>query len=165
MTTARRAPRREAGALKDKGVPAPDIAKKLTIKAGTNAGKSPSVASLYRALAEAEAAAVDEGLPLRPKPVRIRQPGEPGTPCKHEHACIRCPSLRLDPRARSRLVEIIANLRERIDEANNNGWFGEVAGLQTSLNEAARKLVGLDRARERQLAGPVNLGLPVIIDP
>lgn len=28
-----------------------------------------SVASLYRALAEAEAAAVDEGLPLRPKPV------------------------------------------------------------------------------------------------
>jgi hypothetical protein len=40
-----------------------------------------------------------------------------GTPCKHEHACIRCPSLRLDPRSRSRLVEIIANLRDRIEEA------------------------------------------------
>ncbi|AQW48296.1 hypothetical protein SHXM_01759 [Streptomyces hygroscopicus] len=66
-----------AVALKDKGVPVPEIAKKLTIKVGKNAGKSPSVASLYRALAEAEAAAVDEGLPLRPKPVRIRQPGEP----------------------------------------------------------------------------------------
>jgi DNA invertase Pin-like site-specific DNA recombinase len=39
-------------ALKDKGVPVPAIAKKLTIKAGKNAGKNPSVASLYRALAE-----------------------------------------------------------------------------------------------------------------
>ncbi|MFC9916703.1 hypothetical protein [Streptomyces sp. NPDC059862] len=39
-------------ALKDKGVPVPDIAKKLTIKTGKNAGKSTSVASLYRAFAE-----------------------------------------------------------------------------------------------------------------
>lgn len=66
-----------AVALKDKGVHVPDIAKKLTIKTGKNAGKNPSVASLYRALAEAEtAAAADDGLPLRPKPVRIRQPGD-----------------------------------------------------------------------------------------
>ncbi|MGI5291987.1 recombinase family protein [Nonomuraea polychroma] len=35
-----------AVALKDKGVPVPEIAKKLTIKVGKNAGKSPSVASL-----------------------------------------------------------------------------------------------------------------------
>jgi DNA invertase Pin-like site-specific DNA recombinase len=68
-----------AVALKDKGVPVPEIAKKLTI--GKNAGKSPSVASLYRALAEAEAAAVDDGLPLRPKPARIRRPeDDPLTP-------------------------------------------------------------------------------------
>ena len=40
-------------ALKDKGVPGPEIAKKLTIKTGKNAGKNPSVASVYRALAEA----------------------------------------------------------------------------------------------------------------
>ncbi|MFJ4953018.1 hypothetical protein [Streptomyces sp. NPDC088760] len=68
-----------AVALKDKGVPVPEIAKKLTIKTGKNAGKSPSVASLYRALAEAEAAVVDDGLPLRPKPVRIRRPKDPLT--------------------------------------------------------------------------------------
>lgn len=43
-------------ALKDKGVPVPEIAKKLTIKTGKNEGKNPSVASLYRALAEAEEA-------------------------------------------------------------------------------------------------------------
>jgi DNA invertase Pin-like site-specific DNA recombinase len=41
-------------ALKDKGTPSPLIAGKLVIKAGKNAGKHPSVASLYRALAEAD---------------------------------------------------------------------------------------------------------------
>jgi hypothetical protein len=69
-----------AVALKDKDVPIPEIVKKLTVKVGNNAGKSPSVASLYRALAEAEEAAVDDGLPLRPKPVRIRRPADPLTP-------------------------------------------------------------------------------------
>ncbi|WP_405689030.1 hypothetical protein [Streptomyces sp. NBC_00057] len=59
---------------------------KLTIKVGKNAGKSPSVASLYRALAEAEAATVDDGLPLRPKPVRIRRPEDPLT---HEEIDLR----------------------------------------------------------------------------
>jgi hypothetical protein len=42
-----------ARALKDKGTPIPEIAKKLSIKTGKNAGKHPSVASLYDALAEA----------------------------------------------------------------------------------------------------------------
>ncbi|WP_433345016.1 recombinase family protein [Microtetraspora malaysiensis] len=41
-------------ALRDKGVPVPDIAAKLTIKTGKNAGESPSVASVYRALADAD---------------------------------------------------------------------------------------------------------------
>ncbi|WP_031154640.1 hypothetical protein [Streptomyces erythrochromogenes] len=68
-----------AVALKNKGVPVPEIAKKLVIKTGKNAGKSPSVASLYRALAEAEEATADDGLPMRPTPVRIRRPGDPLT--------------------------------------------------------------------------------------
>jgi DNA invertase Pin-like site-specific DNA recombinase len=66
-------------ALKNKGVPVPEIAKKLTIKTGRNAGKSPSVASLYRALAEAEEAdARDEAQvigPRRPVRARITGPG------------------------------------------------------------------------------------------
>ncbi|ORT49009.1 recombinase family protein [Frankia sp. KB5] len=41
-----------ARALKDRGIPMPKIAGKLTIKTGKNAGKHPSVASLYRALAD-----------------------------------------------------------------------------------------------------------------
>ena len=62
-------------ALKDKGVPGPEIAKKLTIKTGKNAGRSPSVASLYRALAEAEEqnaqAEAEIAGPRRPVPARI----------------------------------------------------------------------------------------------
>ncbi len=58
-------------ALKDKGAPAPVIAKKLTIKVGKNAGKSPSVASLYRAFAEAQATAVDDNLPITATPEEI----------------------------------------------------------------------------------------------
>ena len=41
-------------ALKNKGTPVPQIAGKLVITTGKNAGKHPSVASLYRALAEAD---------------------------------------------------------------------------------------------------------------
>jgi hypothetical protein len=66
--------------------------------------------------------------------------------------------------ARPRLVEIIANLRDRIQEAKLNGWLGEVAGLDASLQAAARKLASLDRMRARQPGGPVNLGIPVITD-
>ncbi|ASU84063.1 resolvase [Nocardiopsis gilva YIM 90087] len=71
-------------ALNDKGVPVPEIAKKLTIKTGKNAGTSPSVASLYRALAEAGDQEADDGLPVRPKPVRIRRPGDPLPPERAE---------------------------------------------------------------------------------
>ncbi|MEU5200383.1 hypothetical protein AB0G86_41145 [Streptomyces scabiei] len=65
-------------ALKAKGVPIPEIAGKLTIKTGKNAGKSPSVASLYRALAEAEEAdAPTETLVVAPADfsARITGPG------------------------------------------------------------------------------------------
>jgi site-specific recombinase XerD len=88
-----------------------------------------------------------------------------GSTCKHEHSCLRCPSLRLAPTARPRLMEIIANLRDRISEAKLNGWFGEVEGLKVSLEAASRKLVSLDRMQDRPPSGPVNLGIPVITDP
>lgn len=40
--------------MRPKATPIPEIAKKLSIETGKNAGKHPSVASLYRALAEAD---------------------------------------------------------------------------------------------------------------
>jgi hypothetical protein len=68
-----------APALKDNGTPVPGIARKLVIKSGKNAGQHPSAASLYRAFAEAAEAGTDDGYPLRPRPARIRQDGEPLT--------------------------------------------------------------------------------------
>ena len=59
-----------ARALKDKGTPVPEIAKKLTIKTGKNAGQHPSVASVYRALAEAE----ETGAPAGPEIIAPRRP-------------------------------------------------------------------------------------------
>jgi hypothetical protein len=40
----------------------------------------------------------------------------------------------------------------------------EVGGLKASRHAAARKLVSLDKLRERPSAGPVHLGIPVVSD-
>lgn len=87
------------------------------------------------------------------------------SPCQHEHACIRCPSLRVDPRSRNRLIEITENLRDRITEARHNGWTGEVVGLKVSLDAAASKLASLDRMQKHSTGenGSVQLGLPIIM--
>ncbi|HEY6429780.1 MAG TPA: recombinase family protein [Acidimicrobiales bacterium] len=75
-----------AAALRDKGIPMPEIAGKLTIKSGKNAGKSPSVASLYRALADAEDSLQpeEEVFPFRPAPARITGPGSGTDPALME---------------------------------------------------------------------------------
>jgi hypothetical protein len=68
-----------------------------------------------------------------------------GTPCIHEHACVRCPMLWPDPNQRVRVVEIIDNLTARIAEAEREGWLGEVEGLRVSLAGAEDKLAQIDR--------------------
>src|SRR5579859_6407095 len=77
-----------------------------------------------------------------------------GTPCNHEHACIRCPMLRVDPAQRTRLAEIIDNLQARQAEARDKGWLGEVQGLQVSLDAATNKLSHLDRSQRTHLGMP-----------
>ena len=67
--------------------------------------------------------------------------------------------LRVDPKQRRRLTEIIANLTDRITEARANGWLGEIAGLQTSLEAAKAKLVNLDKATNNA-PGITHLGMP-----
>jgi DNA invertase Pin-like site-specific DNA recombinase len=53
-----------ARTLRDQGVSVPEIAARLTVKTGKNAGQHPSLASVYRALAEAEATSPEKvGLP------------------------------------------------------------------------------------------------------
>jgi integrase len=69
------------------------------------------------------------------------------TPCIHENACIRCALLRPDPAQRPRLAAIRDNLHARIAEARQQGWLGEVEGLQVSLAAATAKLVSFLPAR------------------
>jgi hypothetical protein len=53
--------------------------------------------------------------------------------------------LRPDPAQQHRLVEIIANLHERLTEARERGWFGEIEGLEASLAGAEQKLAAMRR--------------------
>ncbi len=62
-----------------------------------------------------------------------------GTPCVHQHACIRCPFLRLDPAQAPRLEAIEANTRDRLTEAHQRQWLGEVGALEESLRHIVKK--------------------------
>jgi hypothetical protein len=81
-----------------------------------------------------------------------------GTNCIHEHSCIRCPLLRPDPAQRARLIQIHDNLVDRIAEARQEGWHGDVDGLNVSLTAARDKLAQLDTLATRRRA--VNIGMP-----
>lgn len=80
-----------------------------------------------------------------------------GTPCVHEHACVRCSLLRPDPAQQARLVEIRDNLIARIAEAEREGWLGEVEGLRVSLAGAEDKLCQINRQAQ---TAPTSLSMP-----
>ena len=82
-----------------------------------------------------------------------------GTSCIHEHSCIRCSLLRPDPAQRPRLAGIRDNLRDRITEAQQHHWAGEIDGLKVSLAAATAKLTQMDELAARQ-ATAVDLGMP-----
>jgi hypothetical protein len=73
-----------------------------------------------------------------------------GTPCEHEHACVRCPLLRPDPAQIHRLQEILENLHARLAEARAQSWLGEVEGLQITIAAAEQKLAAMQRAVDRK---------------
>ena len=81
-----------------------------------------------------------------------------GTPCAHENACVRCPLLRVDPAQLPRLEEIRGNLVDRLHEAKDQGWLGEVAAIETTLAAANQKL---DAMRSMVAAkSNTHLGMP-----
>jgi len=85
------------------------------------------------------------------------------TSCIHEHSCLRCSLLRVDPQQRSRILEIRDNLLVRIDEARREGWLGEAEGLNVSLAAANAKLAQVDGLIARRNAA-VHLGMPAVPD-
>ncbi|WP_063008987.1 site-specific integrase [Nocardia kruczakiae] len=57
-----------------------------------------------------------------------------GTGCPHEHACIRCPMLNINPKMLPRLTEIETDLLDRRARAEREGWIGEIEGIDLTLS-------------------------------
>jgi len=80
-----------------------------------------------------------------------------GTPCQHEHACVRCPMLRLDLAQLPRLLQIERNTIERLEEARQMQWLGEVAALEESLRHIAGKKNQADRIKRQAGQGKASV--------
>jgi hypothetical protein len=86
-----------------------------------------------------------------------------GTSCIHEHSCIRCPMLRIDPAQRHRLQAIRDSLTARIAEAEREGRAGEAEGLKVSLAAADARLAEAT-ARTAHRNTSADLGMPAYRD-
>ncbi|MET9324737.1 tyrosine-type recombinase/integrase [Streptomyces sp. NPDC003038] len=80
-----------------------------------------------------------------------------GTPCTHEHACIRCPMLQVNPKLLPRLAELEKDLLLRRQRAEEEQWLGEVEGINATLTFLHAKQAEAARLSTRPV---VDLGLP-----
>ncbi len=92
--------------------------------------------------------------------VELGSCGRPyGIPCQHEHACVRCPMLSINPKMLPRLDELEADLAERRQRAADEGWHGEIEGIDLTLTYLRGKRTQAQRAAA---TGPVTLGMPAV---
>ncbi|MFD0723799.1 site-specific integrase [Streptomyces globosus] len=90
--------------------------------------------------------------------VELGSCGRPyGTPCQHEHACVRCPMLQVNPKMLPRLIELEADLLARRSRAESEGWIGEIEGIDLTLTFLRIKR---DETQRRAQHPPVDLGIP-----
>ena len=80
-----------------------------------------------------------------------------GTPCQHEHACLRCPMININPKMLPRLDEIEVDLQARRRRAGHEGWLGEIEGIDLTLTFLRQKR---DQTRRLARVAPVDLGKP-----
>lgn len=81
-----------------------------------------------------------------------------GTPCVHEHACLRCPFQQIEPTEMPNLDKIKTSITRRIETAREKQWLGDVAQLEKTLTHVEAKREGLLRL----LAQPVTSLTPVL---
>ncbi|WP_429425581.1 tyrosine-type recombinase/integrase [Nocardia sp. GAS34] len=95
--------------------------------------------------------------------VELGSCGRPyGTGCAHEFACVRCPMLSVDPKMLTRLDELEEDLIARRSRANEEGWRGEVEGLDLTLNFLRAKRSQTHRALRTGAPGHAELGMPPV---
>jgi hypothetical protein len=73
--------------------------------------------------------------------------------------------LRPDPAQLDRLVEILDDLNARLAEAHQQGWLGEVDGLEATIAGAEQKLAAMRRATNPSDDVPVELHRPRTVPP
>ncbi|WP_200954755.1 tyrosine-type recombinase/integrase [Arthrobacter sp. Soil782] len=92
--------------------------------------------------------------------VELGNCGRPyATPCEHEHACLRCPMLHIDPTMIQRLDELNTDLLARRELAESRGWLGELEGIDLTLHFLKQKRADAQRSGP---LGPTSLGIPSI---
>jgi hypothetical protein len=82
-----------------------------------------------------------------------------GTPCQHEHSCLRCPMLNINPKMLPRLDEIEDDLLARRARAEHEAWLGEVEGIDLTLTFLRQKR---DETQRLARITRVNLGIPSV---
>ena len=83
-----------------------------------------------------------------------------GTPCQHEHACLRCPMININPKMLPRLNEIEDDLQARRSRATHEGWLGEIEGIDLTLTFLRQKR---DQTRRLARIAPTDLGMPGVL--
>lgn len=80
-----------------------------------------------------------------------------GSACQHEHSCLRCSMLAINPKMLPRLDEIEEDLLARRARTARENWLGEVEGIDLTLTYLRHR-----REETRHLArvAPVQLGMP-----
>jgi len=108
----------------------------------------------YRGLTEGEWNEFEDHFDTRK--VELGSCGRPyATPCVHEHACLRCPMLHVEPRMLPRLDDIESDLLARREQAENEGWRGELEGLEVTIAHLRAK-----RTRGQRLVASQLVRLP-----
>ena len=113
----------------------------------------------YRPATDAEMAEFEEHFDSRT--VELGSCARPyGTPCQHEHACIRCPMLNVNPKILPRLQELEDDLVDRRARAVAEGWLGEIEGIDLTLRFLADKRTQAQRLVRS--SGPTILAMPTL---
>jgi len=106
----------------------------------------------YRDATPAEWDEFDEHFDKRK--VELGTCGRPyGTPCQHEHACVRCPMLHVNPKMLGRLDELETDLVARRQRDELEGWTGEAEGIDLTLTFLRSKRDDAQRRIRRPAAG------------
>jgi len=112
----------------------------------------------YRPVTEPEWLRFEEHFDQRK--VELGGCGRPyGTPCQHEHSCLRCPMLNINPKMLPRLDEIEDDLQARRSRAAHEGWLGEVESLDLTLTLLRQKR---EQTQRLTRIAPIALGMPAI---